>query len=131
MACTGVPYAQADKKSDKKTRAEAAAKENNTCFECHVDFKEEELTTKHAKNGVSCVRCHGVSMPHMEDETRGTAPGAVFRGKSMKVFCLTCHSPAKWARESQHRKEMAKEKPRTCLQCHFDHKLVPLPGEKG
>ena len=106
----------------------AAAKANARCTECHLDFLDEGLTVAHQGAGVTCVRCHGHSQPHIDDEVRETKPDATFRGQAMAVFCLTCHEPAGHAAIAAHaanlRGEPAKRK--ACTQCHGEHKLLPI-----
>jgi len=125
-----------------RVMTEAAAKKvNKVCYECHMDFEDEELSSEHEEHGVTCVRCHGRSQPHMDDEVRKTPPDAIFRGASMKVLCLTCHDPAKHAREKMHASEAAAAKKtgrpeRTCTTCHGEHELVDTekfkkPPKKG
>lgn len=98
-----------------------------TCFECHIDFKAEGLTVVHQRRGVTCVRCHGPSVAHMEDEDRRTPADAKFRGKAMEAFCLTCHDPGRHARLGAHAAEARRaEGRRTCTQCHGEHKLVEV-----
>jgi len=105
----------------------SSAKKEVVCYECHIDFKGEELTTAHERAGVTCIRCHGASQPHMNDEVRKTPPDAIFRDPTMKVFCLTCHV-ADYGAVNSHRAEEAKRKtggkPRACTECHGEHKLV-------
>jgi len=111
-------------------QAGASAGKKVACYECHIDFKGEPLAAVHARAGVTCVRCHGTSQPHMNDEVRKTPPDAIFRGAAMQVFCLTCHDPAKHAAVEQHAAERARVaaggKPRSCTTCHGEHKLVHL-----
>jgi hypothetical protein len=106
----------------------SAAKANERCYECHLDFRGEALTVVHQKHAVSCVRCHGHSQPHIDDEVRTTKPDAIFRGKAMAVFCLTCHEPARHRRQPAHAASAAREpaKRRSCTACHGEHKLLPL-----
>jgi hypothetical protein len=95
----------------------------NVCYECHIDFRAEELVVAHEKHGVTCVRCHGASQPHMDDEARRTPADATFRGKAGDVFCLTCHGSSR-----QHAAEVAKmDPPRACTRCHGKHCLVRTP----
>jgi len=96
---------------------------NKRCFECHIDFEGEELTLLHQKAGVGCVRCHGESQAHMADEVRATPADATFRGKSTRIFCLTCHDPVAHLKYPAHTPEAAKR--RSCTDCHGDHKLLP------
>ena len=130
FACqvTGKPR----KKRYDKAVVAAASKANETCFECHIDFKDEGMTFKHQVAGVSCVHCHGTSLPHMEDEVRQTPPEVIFKGQAMRAFCLTCHDRAGHAKVTPfHAAEVAKkDKRKACTSCHFDHKLVPMPEPK-
>ncbi len=105
---------------------------NAVCYECHIDFQGEELVREHERHQVACVRCHGPSQAHMEDEVRKTKPDFIARGKAMTIFCLTCHSPAKHARVGDHADEARKpaDQRRTCTQCHGDHKLVEVEDIK-
>ena len=118
-----------------KLRAAAALKANQRCYECHIDFQEEELSTTHQNKGVACVRCHGHSQPHIDDEVRATPPDAIFRARTMKVFCLTCHEPREHIKVKSHALEAARAaktgKPeRTCTACHGEHELVDTEAVK-
>ena len=105
-----------------------AAKANRRCTECHLDFEDETLTVTHQEAGVACVRCHGHSQPHIDDEVRATKADATFRGEAMAVFCLTCHDPTRHRKRPAHvasaRIEPAKRK--SCTQCHGEHKLLAV-----
>lgn len=99
---------------------------NARCYDCHVDFRGEQLTEFHERAGVGCVRCHGPSEPHMEDEVRRTPADAAFRGKAMDVFCLSCHSPAHFAKVAAHIENdtVPPSRRKTCTGCHGDHVVV-------
>ena len=136
-ALCGSPHAVANGDREDKGRLaqEQALKANKLCYECHIDFEEEELSISHQKNGVACARCHGRSQPHMDDEVRATPPDAIFRGKAMEVFCLTCHNPIAHAEVRTHKIEAAAAKkaarpPRTCTACHGEHELVDTEAAK-
>ena len=107
-----------------------ATKANARCYECHVDFEGEDLASVHEKAGVACVRCHGHSQPHIDDEVRATKADATFRGKAMKVFCLTCHRPAAYRGRPAHaaNEALAPDKQRSCTRCHGEHELVDSSG---
>jgi hypothetical protein len=97
-----------------------------SCYECHVDFKEEPLTAVHRRHGVGCVRCHGPSPAHMRDEDRKTRADVTFRTrKRQEVFCLACHGRAKHLKRREHRANLARgPKALRCTGCHGDHKVV-------
>ena len=105
-----------------------AAKANGICTQCHIDFEGEPLGLVHQNAAVTCVRCHGTSKAHMDDEVRRTKPDAVYRGASMKVFCLTCHPPVRYAVRLEHKANaaLAPKARMTCTQCHGEHELVEL-----
>jgi hypothetical protein len=94
-AVAGVVAAVAGAASCRLGRSASEAMASNVCYECHIDFRAEELVVVHETHGVTCVRCHGPSRPHMEDEERKTPADATFRAKAMGVFCLTCHKEAR------------------------------------
>ena len=128
-------------------RQARAAAESRACFDCHIDFKIEKFSQIHECEGVSCVRCHGTSKAHKDDEVRKTLPDAVFRGKTMKVFCLTCHRAAEHRKVDAHAAAEAKARETgqpepVCTTCHGEHKLMrldapapqsatPLPPREG
>ncbi|MGB2824048.1 MAG: cytochrome c3 family protein, partial [Phycisphaerae bacterium] len=105
-----------------------AAKANATCMECHIDFDTEEIVVVHGTHGVTCVRCHGPSRAHMEDEVRKTKADVTFRGQAMRLFCLTCHKPEKHRRVRNHAAELARppHERRACTACHGEHKLLEI-----
>ncbi len=112
--------------------AALAAKANMRCFECHIDFEEEALVVQHQKAGVTCMRCHGHSQAHIEDEVRKTKADVTFRGKAMVLFCQTCHEPDACRRVQAHAEELAlpPEKQRLCTACHGEHELLEMPPAK-
>jgi hypothetical protein len=108
--------------------ATAAAKANARCTECHLDFLEEGLTLTHQRAGVPCVRCHGHSQPHIDDEVRKTKADVTFRGPAMKVFCLTCHDPRDHHSQADHAANatLPPARRKACTQCHGEHELLRL-----
>ncbi len=113
-----------------------AARANAVCMECHIDFETEEIVVVHGIHGVTCVRCHGPSRAHMEDEVRKTKADVTFRGQAMGLFCLTCHEPGRHRRVKEHAGELARPlaKRRACTACHGAHQLLEIapatrPGE--
>jgi len=103
----------------------AAVETNKICLQCHIDFEDEILVTVHRKRGVTCVRCHGPSQPHMDDEVRATLADATFKGKTQRVFCLTCHWSAGEVKIRAHAAEAARR--RACTTCHGEHRIERMP----
>jgi len=113
--------------------ARLAARANAVCMECHIDFEEEEIVVVHGSRGVTCVRCHGPSRAHMEDEIRRTKADVTFRGRAMRPFCLTCHEPGEHRRVTKHAAELARPpaRRRACTACHGEHKLLEIDPAKA
>lgn len=128
LCATGVIAVLAASCAPRFGRATRTAKANRRCTECHIDFLEEGLTVVHQTHGVTCMRCHGPSQGHIEDEVRRTKPDATFRGPAMETFCLTCHSPGKHRRQALHAANAALPPAtrKTCTECHGEHELLPL-----
>ena len=65
---------------------------NAGCYVCHMTFVSEELSKTHLKAKVTCVKCHGVSAGHANDEDMGaTAPDVTFERDQVERMCLECH----------------------------------------
>jgi len=114
------------------TSKPSAAQANRRCLECHVDFEAEPIVVRHQTGGVTCMRCHGHSQPHIADEVRATKADVTFRGQAMVLFCQTCHEPDKHRRAPSHAAELAKpaDKRRSCTACHGEHKLLEIQPAK-
>ena len=65
--------------------------DNESCFVCHGDYREEELAGQHAKVNVGCVKCHGLSHAHRDDEDNITPPDVMFASDKIEAGCKKCH----------------------------------------
>jgi len=89
-------------------RLDAPASELNArCYECHIDFRGEQLTEVH-------------------ERVRRTPADATFRGKAMEVFCQSCHPPTRLGRVGAHveNKNVPAPRRKTCTGCHGYHVVV-------
>lgn len=103
--------------------------DNSACFVCHANYDDEEMAEQHAKAGVGCVDCHGVSTAHRNDEDNITPPDRMYWAAAIDPSCVTCHGThdaparkviARW----QERSLTAKDpKALTCTDCHGEHRL--------
>lgn len=114
---------------------EAGLPPNAACYVCHMNLMKDPLTATHAKAGITCMRCHGLSAAHANDEDIGaTKPDVTFRRTGVNVFCRTCHpthdaAPEKLVARWQDR---TADKPATrpaipaatCTECHGRHKTA-------
>ncbi len=145
MCCVSfqpVVSADADKANADKANAEtqASADEgsdgvidplsvNANCYVCHIPFVREEISKQHLAKKVTCVRCHGVSAGHVNDEDVGaTKPDIVHRRDQIDAMCRKCHKkhdvPARdvLARLVERRLNSPLV---VCTDCHGHHRIEP------
>jgi len=107
---------------------------NAACYVCHMTFVGEELSQAHLKKKITCIRCHGPSAAHANDENIGaTKPDKIFRADEINEFCRPCHKrhnvePEKVVAEWQSRLAagwVTKETSATvtCTMCHGHHRI--------
>jgi len=121
--------------------AGAAVDSNDMCHVCHIPFDKEPLTTVHAGAKVWCIRCHGPSARHMQDENIGaTPPDVVYRKNQVDRMCSRCHDAKRHpglapevraARLARGKKAQSEIKGRpvepagVCTDCHGSHWIPP------
>ncbi len=108
----------------KKPRAD-----NSACFVCHGNFQEESMVAVHAKENVGCMKCHGASRAHRNDEDNVTAPDKMFAPARIDNACRECHED----HNASARKVIAMFQARfsantdpkkvVCTDCHGEHRL--------
>ena len=101
---------------------------NAACYVCHTSFVKEELGTVHLKDKVTCVKCHGLSAAHANDEDIGaTPPDVVFRRDQIDRMCEECHethdAPARKVLARFLERRLSLKSPPTCTDCHGRHKI--------
>ncbi|MFH1921180.1 MAG: hypothetical protein ABIP48_15030 [Planctomycetota bacterium] len=109
---------------------------NAACYVCHTTFVYEELSNVHLPEKVTCVRCHGISAAHANDEKIGaTLPDITFKRDKIDAACSTADCHAK--HDAPARKIIARwlerkppESPAVCTDCHGMHK-IERPEESG
>ena len=109
---------------------------NAACYVCHIAFLREPLSTTHVKATVSCVRCHGVSAGHANDEDIGaTKPDIVYTRAQVNAACRKCHpthdvAPEKVLGRWQQRRsagrvpKAATPAAAVCTDCHGRHRIA-------
>lgn len=117
---------------------------NDYCNVCHVDMAGEELTVGHLKCEITCTKCHGESVEHMQDEQGMTRADIKFGRAEVEKFCKTCHgehkAPDKVA--AFLKQWLGKTRPNgrpitqqsICTDCHGKHvvlKQTRRPGPAG
>jgi hypothetical protein len=111
--------------------------DNELCFTCHANFREETLAAGHLAAGVTCATCHGISYEHMNDETSHTKPDIVFGRAEVAEFCSRCHeshkSPdkvdaflAQWKGRTRPNGRLILQQA-MCTDCHGEHAILRVP----
>jgi hypothetical protein len=104
---------------------------NGACYVCHIPFVKEELATTHLKAKVACVKCHGLSDKHANDEHIGaTKPDITYKRDKIAASCRKCHTghdvpPEKVLARAFERK--LPSRPAVCTDCHGHHKIQRQP----
>jgi hypothetical protein len=98
--------------------------DNGPCFACHVNFKNEALTTVHAQTNIGCTQCHGLSEAHRSDEDNVTPPDVMFLKVEVKSFCMGCHIGDSM-NIPDHESVITQTDPlkACCTDCHGEHRL--------
>jgi len=107
---------------------------NAACYVCHTPFVREELSKVHVEGKVTCVKCHGLSADHANDENIGaTPPDIVFPRDEIDPLCLRCHPthnvPAQEVVLRFLERRLPATRPPVCTDCHGRHKIERLADE--
>ena len=103
--------------------------DNESCFVCHANYKEEFLAVSHAKVNVGCIKCHGKSHAHRNDEDNVTPPDIMYPPEKIGPMCGDCHDehdvPAREVitRWQECCPEKTDVKSILCTDCHGQHRL--------
>lgn len=103
--------------------------DNNACFVCHGNFQEELMVTAHAKENIGCIKCHGASAAHRNDEDNVTPPDKMFASARIDRSCRECHedhnaSPRKVIKMFQERFSKGADPDKVvCTDCHGEHRV--------
>ena len=101
---------------------------NQACLVCHGNYTSEKLAAKHAKADITCVKCHGESIEHKNDENNTTPPEAMFARDAIEAFCRRCHEAheikAEMIRKAVEKGaiKMGDGEP-VCTDCHGEHRM--------
>jgi predicted CXXCH cytochrome family protein len=113
-ASAALPGADAKKPADAElSPAEALAKANKRCLNCHDDLADDAVSVHDAlKKG--CIQCHGAldasKKPHI-------VTGTIAKGLTMPIneLCQSCHDKKLFSKAVQHKPV------RKCTNCHLPH----------
>jgi Cytochrome c554 and c-prime len=111
--------------------------QNAACLVCHLTFVKEDLARTHQLKGVACVRCHGPSIKHANDENIGaTKPDLTFTRDRIDPACVLCHkhhnAPARAVVARFLERRLPPQPAPSCTDCHGTHRIekasTPSPG---
>jgi len=109
---------------------------NAGCYVCHTTFVREEMTKVHLVEKVTCVKCHGLSAAHANDENIGATPPDIrFKRAEVDPMCVECHeehdaSAAKVIARFIERDLPTGQKP-ICTDCHGTHHIEKADAAEG
>jgi hypothetical protein len=109
---------------------------NAACYMCHIPYVREELSQQHLRARIRCIKCHGVSTGHVNDENIGaTTPDVTYGRDQVNAFCRRCHARhdvppddviARWLERA------LTEWPPVCTDCHGTHRIqAPAESEEA
>jgi hypothetical protein len=103
--------------------------DNSACYVCHGNFQDESMVAVHAKENIGCVKCHGTSLAHRNDEDNVTAPEKMFAPIRIDSACRQCHedhiAPARKVIAMFQARFPPNTDPKriVCTDCHGEHRL--------
>ena len=101
---------------------------NAGCYVCHITFVKEELAKVHLKEKIGCIKCHGLSDKHANDENVGaTKPDVVFARSAIEKNCAVCHEGHDASAKAVVARFVERGLPPAaapvCTECHGLHKI--------
>jgi len=101
---------------------------NAACYVCHMTFVREAISRVHAAAKVGCIRCHGLSADHANDENVGaTPPDRRYRREDVDQACGDCHKTHRaWPQDVVARflrRQLPADRPAICTDCHGRHRI--------
>jgi hypothetical protein len=126
----GVPLLlEEPKRNESENPADRIVADNEACYVCHGNYRDEPMALWHARVNVGCVKCHGPSLAHRDDEDNTTPPDIMFPTDKVESACKACHD----SHDVAPRKVLARWKERcpaktnpddvVCTDCHGQHHL--------
>jgi len=120
-----------DEPTEKKTasKGKGPKADNHACHVCHTNYQDEWLAVTHADNNVGCVKCHGESIAHRNDENNITPPDKMYPADTIDSACVKCHEthnvPARkvLARFTERSLDKKAADKIVCTDCHGTHRL--------
>lgn len=102
--------------------------DNAACYVCHMTFVKEQLAKSHLAEKIACIKCHGLSAKHANDENIGaTKPDITFARHQVDKNCAECHDshdvPATKVLARFVERKLSAATTAICTDCHGTHKI--------
>jgi hypothetical protein len=101
---------------------------NAACYVCHLTFVHEEMSVVHKAEKVTCIKCHGLSADHANDEDIGaTPPDVSYPREKIDAACAECHEdhdvPAAEVLARFVERKLTPRPAPVCTDCHGRHRI--------
>lgn len=101
---------------------------NAACYVCHMTFVTEEISSQHKAQDIGCIKCHGLSAGHANDEDIGaTPPDITYERDKVDAACTACHethdAPANKIVARFIERKLTDSSP-VCTDCHGHHRIA-------
>jgi hypothetical protein len=101
---------------------------NAACYVCHLTFVGEEIASVHHAENIGCIKCHGLSAAHANDEHIGaTPPDKVYKRADVDRACRECHAKHDVAAADVVKRfverKLKKSPAPICTDCHGQHRI--------
>ncbi len=101
---------------------------NAACYVCHMTFVTEEISSQHKAQDIGCIKCHGLSAGHANDEDIGaTPPDITYERDKVDAACTACHethdAPANKIVARFIERKLTDSSP-VCTDCHGRHRIA-------
>jgi len=139
QAAHGTPIDRISRDSGKNQEKPAAKLSpmsvNAACCICHMTFVREPISKVHLKAKVTCIKCHGLSAAHANDEDIGaTKPEIVYKRGQIDKMCVECHethdAPARLVVARCIQRGLSPKKAAVCTDCHGKHRIEKPPADE-
>jgi hypothetical protein len=109
---------------------------NAACYVCHMTFVFEELSVVHKAQKVTCIKCHGLSAGHANDENIGATPPDIrYPRDKIDAACGECHEghdvPAVEVLVRFIERKLPAKPAAVCTDCHGRHRIPAAASEAG
>ena len=97
-------------------------------FELPDRLIKKEISKVHLAEEVGCIKCHGVSADHANDEDVGaTPPDIMYKRHEVDPACAKCHethdAPAREVVARFLERKLPSNQPSICTDCHGHHRI--------